>query len=693
MDGNPIVDSARFIFAALDRIIYWVAGLIYDIMKYMATISIFGNEQISQFATKIYGVMGLFMLFKVSFSLLTYIVDPDSFSDKSKGMGTIAKNIIIVLVLIILAPFAFDLLSDAQNIILNENILERFVFGAGTNDNHILKTEDGEDKKFYISEYCTEGSRVKSDGDFVALSVFSTFYQPELDKVGTGKQYETKEALMSFLNDAEEHDISYCAPTSGYATVGSYLDADLYNRENGTGSNDVYDVNYMFFWSTITGALLVLLFLNIAIEIAKRAAKLGFLELIAPIPIISYVDPRSGKDGMFKKWLKELGSTWASLFIRLGAVYFAVYVIGVVIETMQNQFVDNDQGFFLRIFTRLFFIFGCLLFAKELPKLIEKLVPGLNMSGSFNLNPMKNLRENTLGYNYIAGAASGALGHVGGGFANAWASHANNNKVRDKYVNKADFQDADGKWTDKKGYKNALKASDYKNDIDFMNKRASVASAVAGAYSAGFRSFWRTSKDGKVIAGASGGITRSSDIRNQRDNYNNKGPFSYVRDRASVRAHEVAGIKNTYGVFGQNDEEIKQLRNKEQELNTYETRSRERQTDYAINSGINVEAFHEGFKRLERGLGELNYNVKDASGNFKYSGATEWDRFADYMSQEHPNIDITGIYNVATGDHHVFDEYLGMDNNTHYLNQQHETVKKDLSKAEKMYASNVKKSN
>lgn len=691
MDGNPIVDSARFIFAALDRIIYWVAGLVYDIMKYMATISIFGNEQISQFATKIYGVMGLFMLFKVSFSLLTYIVDPDSFSDKSKGMGTIAKNIIIVLVLIILAPFAFDLLSDAQNIILNENILERFVFGTSTTDNHIMRSEvDDEIKDFKISEYCLDGTKVATDGDFVALSVFSTFYQPELDKVGTGKQYETKEDLMSFLNDAEDHDISYCTPTSGYATVGSYLDADLYNRENGTGSNDVYDVNYMFFWSTITGALLVLLFLNIAIEIAKRAAKLGFLELIAPIPIISYVDPKSGKDGMFKKWLKELGSTWASLFIRLGAVYFAVYVIGVVIETMQNQFVDNDQGFFLRIFTRLFFIFGCLLFAKELPKLIEKLVPGLNMSGSFNLNPMKNLRDNAVGGKAMFGLASAGLGYAGGLGANAWAAWNNNKKVaaekgaRTGFKERAsDFFKNHDKWRDDR------EAWQEKGGTTWTQN---IGSAIAGAHSAGFRSFWRTSKDGKIISGTSGGILRSSEIRNQRDNYNNEpGPFAYARGRVAARAHEVAGIKNTYGVFGQNDEQIKQLRNKEQEFSTYETRAREKQMDFAQKSGNDMRSFLEGFKRADNGLGDLNFNERDANGNYKYSGIYDYDRYVSMMSDI--NKGKTGSDVIKVLGALDFEEYLSLDNNTHYLNQQHEAVKKELTKQEKMFASNVKKSN
>lgn len=47
------------------------------------------------------------MIFKVSFSIIKYIINPDTFSDKEKGMGKVIQNVILVLVSLVCNPTSF----------------------------------------------------------------------------------------------------------------------------------------------------------------------------------------------------------------------------------------------------------------------------------------------------------------------------------------------------------------------------------------------------------------------------------------------------------------------------------------------------------------------------------------------------------------------------------------------------------
>ena len=54
------------------------------------------------------------------------------------------------------------------------------------------------------------------------------------------------------------------------------------------------------------------------------------------------------------------------------------------------------------------------MFAKQLPKLLETLIPGLNMSGSLQLNPLKKVANEAMGGKFLAGAAvAGGVGVAG----------------------------------------------------------------------------------------------------------------------------------------------------------------------------------------------------------------------------------------------------------------------------------------
>ena len=94
----------RFISFWLDKLFYGFVPTIYNLLVDIANTTIFTEDIFDTFASKVYGLLGIFMLFKVSFSILTYIVDPDAFLDKSKGFSKLISNVIITLTLLIATP-------------------------------------------------------------------------------------------------------------------------------------------------------------------------------------------------------------------------------------------------------------------------------------------------------------------------------------------------------------------------------------------------------------------------------------------------------------------------------------------------------------------------------------------------------------------------------------------------------------
>ena len=133
--GNWLIWAIRNIFFAIDRVIYSFIVTVYNLFVDIAETSIFTEEVIDLFASKVYALLGIFMLFKVSFSILSYIVNPDDFLDKTKGFSKMISNIIITLALLIATPWIFTQAMDIQRIILRDNIVGKIFSTADINDN------------------------------------------------------------------------------------------------------------------------------------------------------------------------------------------------------------------------------------------------------------------------------------------------------------------------------------------------------------------------------------------------------------------------------------------------------------------------------------------------------------------------------------------------------------------------------
>ena len=391
----------RSLFGTIDGILGWAASTLYTLIVQIANVDIFGNY-IYEMMGRIYTFLAIFMLFKLSISVVNYVLNPDQLTDKSKGFGKLIQNVIIVMALVIMTPQLFNWAYKLQAAILNTNVLYTIVTGKKNDSSY-----DPSDLEGLTSEEIVEKltANAKDSGDMIKYELLSTFIYNE---------YSEDE------HTAVKSDGTLC----NKETKGSYsaaydclMDGDTVNNTSGSkhyGAKKGFTNEYKILVSTLCIGFAAYVFLVTAFDVALRCVKLGALQLMAPVPIISMLDPNSGKSGMFSKWLKECKNTYLSLFTRLIAVYFAVEVIRGLTEPGRFVWYGTDVAVGFG-FVKVFVILGLLMFAKQLPKFIED-ATGIKMdTGGLSL---KKKLDSVPGLNR---ATAGALGYAGGAAANVIA--------------------------------------------------------------------------------------------------------------------------------------------------------------------------------------------------------------------------------------------------------------------------------
>ena len=110
---------------------------IYKLFIYLSQLNLFGGDDsnpLQRLINRVYVLLGIFMLFRVSFSLLQYIVDPSAFRDSSKGMGKLVTNVLVVLVLLVSVPSIFSFVADVQDRIVQSNVIGELILGSSMSD-------------------------------------------------------------------------------------------------------------------------------------------------------------------------------------------------------------------------------------------------------------------------------------------------------------------------------------------------------------------------------------------------------------------------------------------------------------------------------------------------------------------------------------------------------------------------------
>ncbi|MFA5602903.1 MAG: hypothetical protein WDA21_04180, partial [Bacilli bacterium] len=120
---DVIVKTLRNFFFFLDTILYGFIEEVYNFILRLSTFNLFDYEtDIAPIAQRVYLFLGIIMLFRIAFLLITIIVNPvDSFDKKQKEQyqGRVIPSVIITLLLVIALPFIFNLTIEVQNKVLD----------------------------------------------------------------------------------------------------------------------------------------------------------------------------------------------------------------------------------------------------------------------------------------------------------------------------------------------------------------------------------------------------------------------------------------------------------------------------------------------------------------------------------------------------------------------------------------------
>ena len=425
----------RSFFSFLDRPAYWLLGLMYELFFNVASADLFSNGTIMKFYGRVQVILGVFMMFQLAMTILKGIVNPDSFTDSKSGAGNLLTRVATSLILItVLMPInvsvprneyekqisnnglLFGTLYSLQHRILSNNTIGRLVLGTTGNDTSFKSTSDSDSelkrsariftstilKGFYRINLVLEDQRTADTGTKDPATDPRNRMCPDID----GDILELYTSI-----DADPGDIISLVNATCESNVKPGFLNNLWTGVNTLLGTTKYAFTYMPVISTIVAIIFVFILLSFTIDVAVRAVKLAVLRLIAPIPIISYMDPKGSKDSSFNAWVKALTSTYLDLFIRLAVVYFVIFIIQDMI--VNGIVIDNSSGI-IHILSIIIIWIGLFIFAKQAPKFIKQIL-GIKDDGGKLFSGFGEIGA-------AVGMAAAIPGAIGSGIASARAS-------------------------------------------------------------------------------------------------------------------------------------------------------------------------------------------------------------------------------------------------------------------------------
>lgn len=359
---NAIEQCVRTLFGWLTTLVYNFIVDEYRVFIYISRAEILKDETIELLYRRVGLILGMFMLFKLTFSFIQFLIEPNKFDDNNKGFAAIIKRTVISIVLLGITPSLFRMAFDLQKILIDENVVYKLIVGPSTK---------GDTESF---------------GSLLASNIYFSFYREAFEgSLGTEITYTGEIATITDddgnvtevnIETKETWDFNKMKEMVETGDKNfNYPKKFLFVRARGN-----YAIDFDGLFCLATGILVAWLLITYCIQIATRVIQLAYLQLIAPVPILSYItDP----DGAFKKWLKQCLTTYLDLFIRLAILYFIILVSREVMDNFSSSestiiastgIDPNDSAL---IWVKIFIIIGLLSFGKRAPELLKDLFPNL----------------------------------------------------------------------------------------------------------------------------------------------------------------------------------------------------------------------------------------------------------------------------------------------------------------------------
>ncbi len=453
------------ILGGLNQMIYSFVGILCGLFSDISGIILFNGEVVEAFTKRIYVVLGIYMLFRLAISLLNSIVNPDNLLDKEKGLQKIIPRSVIALAMLVFVPSIFSLAFEYQNKIALA--VPRIIIGKGSVEN------------------------MEGQGEILAASALKAFFVPNKSECT-----DTADIDAAY-NQLDTNDVDYMLSKLPTQACSSNSKVFLY-QFNGVVS-------------IVAGVFMVISLASYCVDIAIRSIKLGLLQILAPIPIISYIDPKSEKDGAFSHWTKECVSTYLELFIKLAILYFVIFILSSIATDGGKLLGSTNGANPSNPFILTFLIIGALFFMGKAAEFI------------CNIIGVKPPKENGGFFKGLAGLAGMAA--VTGGAISSGINRFKAGELLDKTKgNKTTFQ------ADPKKY--------------LFNKGKNIAKGVLGAVSG-------LAISGQAVA-SSKGMSKFSAANKKVMEANAKG-----LTRAAHGGSWLTDLKDDFGVyFGGSDSKV-----------------------------------------------------------------------------------------------------------------------------------------
>lgn len=431
----------RKVAGSICNAIYSLISILFDVFYNLANIRILNakyevngiwhDAPITVIYKRVTLLLGIIMVFYVTFQFIKYVLEPDTFSDKEKGGEKLVFKLIIVVVLMGTVPTIFDKAYDVQRLILNSHLIDKVLIGNAN-------------------------SNVESFGRNLSANVFSLFYYQDVS-VSEGLICEDNLTCQEIVK----------MNLGGITRAGSM---PVITTGLGKKVNDGrYAIHFDAWFAMGVGLFLCYILVLYVVDVGVRVAQLTYLQIIAPIPIIAYLSPK--KDGMFQKWAKQCAITFLDLFIRLFIICFMLLVISNISISSIGESINANVDETTKTWVYIALILGLLLFAQKAPKLIQELFPNMGAAmGNFGLKP---------GDRMPALAAKAAAMGLGGASALArktigrTANAIKHNKRAKKEAGVDDYKQK------KKDYRKAMRDKNLGDDEKEAAKKAKAAAKAA----------------------------------------------------------------------------------------------------------------------------------------------------------------------------------------------------------------------
>ena len=416
-----LVGELRDVGLRLDMVAFSFIDNIYSLFNAIASESLITNTVIKQVLNNVYVLVGIFAFFRIAMLLINSIINPDDLNKQGAGLSKIFVNTVIMLVLLVFTPTLFQMSRDFASAVVNGNYVQKLFINV--NDSEILKPEK-EMQRIAIGAVITKEDRITCGNG-----------SSDCDKAVQ---------CLNNINGVDPQGDQECVTKKG--VVWGKL-ADYNGVREKVNGDKVYVYNYRPFVLTIVGWLITYVLLSFTFDVAKRMIELAVLEIVSPLFIATIVDPKSMQSGPFKKWLKTLGNSYASLFLRIAAISIMLLCVRLLSFWKPSAEVG--------VFGKLIILIAFLIFVKQLPKWFSNM---LGMDGDGTGLGSLAIGKKIGGAALIGGAAT-TLGHglSGGAVAaagNAFAAARDNRINRKKNKNNADYLDKENGVGSKSGRKN-----------------------------------------------------------------------------------------------------------------------------------------------------------------------------------------------------------------------------------------------